>query len=644
MGEYFQKLVETIKSSPLDTVDYGVLIGYFVLMMAVGVVCRNSSSNISDYIRMGCKGTWWLSGMSMFMASFAASMFTASASQAYLGGWSILIQQWFMVLVFVYQAIFIGPWMRRTRAITPGDAVYNRFGRLSEQILMYTGVPIGMIWAGTMLLGLAKFVAPVFGLPVEWVLFSTGVVIVFYSVAGGSWSVQITDNLQGFILIPVTMAVAGLCLWKVGGFSGLLTEIDAQGLTADFAWIKSRTHEYTYVAQGLSGEISRGLYTLPWLLIMGLYSVVHGSNIVGQSSRYLSLKTDREASKAALFAGFLTFANSLFWFVPPIYGRLFLSTEIEATAALGLKNAGEAAYVITAMNILPPGLIGVVLVCMFAATMSSMDSSLTGNAGLIMRNIYPPLSRLFGFRELSGKPLLVFTKVMNLCMGVVAIVVAAALMWWEGAGGLFAIFLDIAVLVGPFSLPFIVSLFMKRLPFWSPIVGMVTGGTAAFLLQFGEKLFGMSFPYEINRIYHYRLLFVFFATIIPTMLTRVFWDTSTPKFRAKVDRFFDQIHTPINFKKEVGKEQDAPLARVVGRLGMILGVIFLLLVFPAWFQHNGDEAVQGTVAVVFIAGFIMAISAVYYIHGVRRAKRVAAADQLDDLDATNDEPSSDSAA
>jgi Na+/proline symporter len=362
--------------------------------------------------------------------------------------------------------------------------------------------------------------------------------------------------------------------------------------------------------------------------------VDHGTNNVGQSSRYLSLKTDREASKAALFAGFLTFANSLVWFVPPIYGRLFLSPEIEATAALGLNNAGEAAYVITAMNILPPGLIGVVLVCMFAATMSSMDSSLTGNAGLIMRNIYPPLAKLLGFGELAGRSLLIFTKVMNLCMGVVAITVAAALMWWEDAGGLFKIFLDISVLVGPFSLPFILSLFMRRLPFWSPIVGMVVGGTAAFFLQFGERLFGMTFPYDVNRIYHYRLLLVFFATIIPTMMTRLFWFTATDTFRAKVDAFFEQIHTPVDFKKEVGKEQDAPLARVIGRLGMILGGLFLLLAIPAWFQHEGEEAVRGTVAVFFIAAFIVAISAAYYFHGIQRAKAIAAEDQINDLDAT----------
>ncbi len=632
MGEFLEGIWTSLSSGPMGALDYAVLIGYLLLMLVVGFVCRNSSSNVSDYIRMGCKGTWWLTGMSIFMASFAASMFSASASQAYLGGWSILVQQWFMVLVFIYQALFLAPWMRRTRAVTPGDAVYSRFGRLSEQVLMYTGVPIGMIWTATMLLGLAKFVAPVFGIPVEFVLLSAGVVIVFYSVSGGSWSVQITDNLQGFILIPVTAAVALLCLWKVGGLSGLFEAIDARGLTDDFAWIKPVGHEYTYTKEGLSGEISRDIYTLPWLLIMALYSVIHGSNLVGTNSRYLCLKTESEARKASLFAGFLTFVSSLFWFIPPIYGRLFHSAEIEATAALGLQNPGESAYAITAMNVMPPGLIGVVVVCMFAATMSSMDSSLTGNAGLIVRNIYPPLARLLGLRELAGRSLLLFTKFLNLLMGVVGIGVAAALLWWEDAGGLFKVFLSISVLVGPFSLPFILSFFMKRLPFWAPIVGMVTGGFAAFAMEFGRKACGWTFPYDVDQIYHYRLVVVFLATIIPTALTRFFWFTATDKYKAKVEEFFVNIHTPIDFKKEVGKEQDSPLARMVGKLGIIMGLGFLLLAIPAWLQ-GGDDAIPGVLAVVGIALFIVAISSVYYIHGVRRGRRVAAADQHDGLEA-----------
>ncbi len=43
-------------------VDYWVVVGYVVLMASVGLLVKSYSSNISDYFRAGCKGTWWLEG------------------------------------------------------------------------------------------------------------------------------------------------------------------------------------------------------------------------------------------------------------------------------------------------------------------------------------------------------------------------------------------------------------------------------------------------------------------------------------------------------------------------------------------------------------------------------------------------------
>jgi len=74
----------------ISPVDIGVLVVYLILMASVGYICRKASSNISDYIRMGNKGTWWLIGLSMFMQAVSAILFTANAGVAYLAGWSVL--------------------------------------------------------------------------------------------------------------------------------------------------------------------------------------------------------------------------------------------------------------------------------------------------------------------------------------------------------------------------------------------------------------------------------------------------------------------------------------------------------------------------------------------------------------------------
>jgi len=42
----------------ISAVDVGAIVGYFVLMVVIGLLCKDTSKNVSDYVRMGCKSTW----------------------------------------------------------------------------------------------------------------------------------------------------------------------------------------------------------------------------------------------------------------------------------------------------------------------------------------------------------------------------------------------------------------------------------------------------------------------------------------------------------------------------------------------------------------------------------------------------------
>lgn len=52
---------------------------YMGLLISIGIAFRSFSSDINDYLRAGCRGTWWLVGGSTFMASFTAMTFVAIA-------------------------------------------------------------------------------------------------------------------------------------------------------------------------------------------------------------------------------------------------------------------------------------------------------------------------------------------------------------------------------------------------------------------------------------------------------------------------------------------------------------------------------------------------------------------------------------
>ena len=121
----------------MHIVDYSVILIYMCLMVLIGIRCRNSSINISDYIRMGNKSTWWMAGFSIFMATFSAATFTGIAGQGFIAGFSVTLVQFFGAMTFFFQAAFMAGMLRRTRAITPMDAVRSRFGPAAEQVKAY---------------------------------------------------------------------------------------------------------------------------------------------------------------------------------------------------------------------------------------------------------------------------------------------------------------------------------------------------------------------------------------------------------------------------------------------------------------------------------------------------------------------------
>jgi len=530
--------------------------------------------------------------------------------------------------------------MRKTRAVTPLDTIRLRFGPILEQVRVYSGL-FSNIWGGVFLLGLANFISAAFDLPVTSVILFTGVVVIFYSVSGGSWSVMITDNLQALIMVPVCVALAFLSLKAVGGLDGLMSGIQEQGLVADYRLIVEPGHVYTSTA----GKVGKGYFTVAWVLASMLYNLIMSVNIT-QCHRYLSAKTCADAHKAAFFAAGLLFLGMFVWYTPPLVARVLYQEEVEALAAqpaaieqqtaaakdisgtspeapkpvkpksrAELKNPAEGAYAIAAKKLLPPGLLGLIMIAMFAAAMSSIDSFLTGTAGVISKNLYPPLARALGKKPWEGKALLRLTKGVNLCLGLWAMFLALYLHQTGGGGEVFEIGLQIVLLIGtPMGLPFTLSFFAKKLPSWGPLVGMGVGLIFSAVFMFGKHWHPVLAEWTGSLLWHHRMYIMVSATLFPTLLTSFFWKGTSQAYKDRVDHFFELLKTPIDFKEEVGESEDHTLLNIVGGLGLIIAALILTLLF---FVKGSDNRW----AVVFVAGVIGVISSGMYLTGRIKAKQ-----------------------
>ena len=75
----------------MDTLEYVVIGVYFAVLISIGLVFRTFNANVGDYFKGGARGTWWLVGVSSFVAGISAYTFTGAAGAVYEAGWSILV-------------------------------------------------------------------------------------------------------------------------------------------------------------------------------------------------------------------------------------------------------------------------------------------------------------------------------------------------------------------------------------------------------------------------------------------------------------------------------------------------------------------------------------------------------------------------
>ena len=574
----------------MHTVDYAVVLIYLALMVLIGIKTRNSSLDISDYIRMGNKSTWWMAGFSIFMGTFSAATFTGIAGSAFLAGWSVLITPLCGALGFFLQAAIFAPLLRRTRAVTPLDAVKLRFGAAAEQVKVYVSTLTSFFFAGFFLLGFATFASAIFGIPMWIIIIVMGLIVVYYSVSGGTWSVQITDSLQALILIPVTVAFAILCLVRVGGIDGLFEGIQTAGLGKDYALFKPPDYEYTSPL-----PVRKGNFTLLWA-VASVFNGIIAAISINSAHRYLSLRDESSARKAAFLAGMLMVCGCVIWFIPPIVGRLVFEADIEAIR--GIPNPADSAYAVTAMKLLPPGLLGLIFICMMAATMSSMDGFLTGTSGYIVRNLFLPLRKTLGKQDIEPRRVLRITRFTNLALGLWAIFMAFVLNEIAGQSGMFEVMQTIVTVIGaPAALPFALSLVYRRIPLWGLFAGIGCGlATSVTLFTLRGRGLMIEWGYEV--------FMMTAACVLPTLISSIWWNRSSPRFRDHVNTFFDTIHRPINADEEVGAHVDSQLLKSVGT--MVLGVATLILVLLFWCANQAEVlTVLGISGFLFLVGGFM---------------------------------------
>lgn len=575
--------------------DVIVVVVYFFFLMLIGWLFRTFSKDTNDYFKGGGKMLWWMVGATAFMTQFSAWSFTGAAGKAFTDGLSVMVV--FLGNAFGYFAnyLFFAAKARQMRVVTPIEGVRLRFGKVNEQVFTWAAVPYSILQAGIWLNGLAIFVAAVFKISMPTTIVITGLVVVLMSATGGAWAVIASDFLQMVIIMAVSFVASMVAIVKSGG----IAPIFANGLP-----------EQPLTGPGINYV---GLFVI-WVIASFAKQFMTTNNMI-DSYRYMCAKDTKNARKAALLAGVLMLVGPIIWFLPDWFvAANYPNTDAWNLASLG-KSIKDATYYIFVHNELPAGMVGLMMAAMFAATMSSMDSALNRNAGILVRNVY----KVFINKDADELKMLKIGKVCTLFLGVIIIMVGLFLNSFQNAS-LFNLMMMVSSLIAlPMLIPALFGYFVKKTPDWAAWATILVGAAVSYFVAF------IVTPEMIQNILH--LPFALTArefsdlqsltlgvglhaciTLPFFLLSQLFFKGYSKERQEEVDLFFSNVETEVVTNEEEDNNLDNKQREMLGKLILTMGIaIMLLILVPNPFsQRLVFISVGGVVAVVGI-GLLLSV-------------------------------------
>ena len=393
----------------MSLTDYFVIIAFTVLIVIAGLSFRKRGSDMKSYFAAGGAVPWSINGLSLYMSFFSAGTFVVWGSIAYELGWVAITIQMTMCLAGFVVAFVIAPKWRKTNVLTAAEFVRKRLGEKVQKFYTYIILILSLAYTGAFLYPVAKIVNVSTDWPINACIIGLGLLILLYTVVGGLWAVIVTDVLQFVILTAAILLVVILALKQVGGIEGFLSSLPRE------AW-KVTSEEYSW-----------------WFIVaFAIYNVIFIGGNWAYVQRYTSVKNSNDAKKVGLTFGWLYLISPIIWMLPPMIYKI-INPDLS-----GLES--EGAYMLICKQVLPVGMLGLMLGGMVFATASSVNTTLNLAASVITNDLFLVFKPKADLKQIMN-----VAKLSTLLFGIGTIIVALMVPY---VGGIVNVVLSIGAVTG----------------------------------------------------------------------------------------------------------------------------------------------------------------------------------------------------
>ena len=419
----------------MNTIDLIIFLVFTLGVVVFGCSFYKKGNTSAEFTEAGRSLPGWVVGMSIFATYVSSISYIGYPGKAFAADWNAFVFSLSIPIASYFAARYFVPFYRHGGSVSAYTFLEEKFGRWARLYASACYLLTQIARMGSILYLLAVPMHILMGWNMHMVIIATSIGIIIYSMLGGLKAVIWADAIQGIILIGGALLCLGILCFS-------MPEGPAQ--VFDLAIHSPQGNKFSL------GEFTGDLTTSTfWVcLIYGIFINLQNYGIdQNYVQRYHAAKTDRDARFSALFGGYLFIPVSALFF---LIGSALYSYYTAHPHLLPADIAGKPDYVFPffIVNGLPVGLRGLLIASIFAAGMSTVSTSVTSAATIILTDYYKPLTQ-----HSTERRQVFVLRLSSAIVGVIGIFVAIAMLsvesiidaWWKlssiFSGGMLGLFL-----------------------------------------------------------------------------------------------------------------------------------------------------------------------------------------------------------
>ncbi len=495
----------------ISTLDWIIIVSFLVFSMGISLyLSKRAGKSTTDFFLTGRNLPWYIAGTSMVATTFAADTPLAVTELVAQGGIAGNWLWWNMLFGGMLTVFFFARLWRRANIMTDTEFVSIRYsGKAARFLRGFRAVYIGIIMNGVVMawvnLAMVKILQVMFpdltlwgiqqvsflGITFSAHLLVVGMMMIFvaiYSSLSGLWGVSITDSFQFVIAMGGSIILAIVALDHVGGISGLKTSLQHIDWVFDYLPVVG---DQTLV-QEASGILQMSVVAVvAYLGVQWWASWYPGAEPGGGgyvAQRMMSAKDEKNSLLATLWFQIAHFA---------IRPWPWILVALAALVMYPDATDKGATYVMVIRDLLPSGLLGLLMAAFFAAYMSTIASQTNWGTSYIINDLYKPFIKPGASEKYYVKVsrvttflLIIFSLIITTqfdrisdawrfilaCSGGIGLVLLLRWFWWR-----INAWTEIAAMIAPYAIYPILAFHFKLafeptliiIVVWSTLVWMV---------------------------------------------------------------------------------------------------------------------------------------------------------------------------